>query len=425
MSDRQLFPQMSLIRQDLFRTQEMDITSRLQETLHGAVHNRQIPSGGSVAVAVGSRGIQNMDMIVRETIRFLLHSGLHPIIVPAMGSHGGGTPEAQASLLESFGISEASMGVPVLSSMNVTEMGSIGNKTRIFFSTDALSCDHIVVINRIKPHTKFRSAIESGLCKMLVVGLGKKTGAAEIHQKAIHHSFTIIEEAAAHILKSCNILCGIGIIEDGYGRIAHIEAMSPEILIHREKELLQKANQYLARIPFQQIDILIIDHIGKDISGIGMDSNVTGRHRDITGDFQISPHVKRIFVRDLSPLSDGNGNGIGLADFTTKRLVDAMDLEKTYINAMTAVSPEKAAIPMYFDSDLPALEACMKTCGAKSVDSARIVRIQNTKNLEYLQISKALKKETEKQTKIHFATPWQPIRFTANGNLTDFQSLLP
>jgi len=419
------FPSMAMIQQDLFRAPEMDIQRRIWETLQGCIQKKQVTSGESVAVAVGSRGIYHLDRIVKETVCFLLHLGLKPIIVPAMGSHGGGTSESQESLLKSYGISQSSMGVPVVSDMDVKEIGTLDGKARIFFSAVALSCDHIVAINRIKPHTKFRAEIESGICKMLVVGLGKKHGAVEIHNKAVHYSFGIIEEAANFILNNCNILCGVGIVEDGYGKPAHIEAMPPDILINREKTLLQKANQYLARIPFPEIDILIIDHIGKDISGIGMDSNVTGRHRDITGDFQIFPRVKRIFVRDLSPNSDGNGNGIGLADFTTKRLVDALDLKKTYTNSIAAISPEKAAIPIYLESDLLALEACMQTCGAQSADSARIVRIQNTKDLEYIQISKTFEKEATEKNTVHLVTSWQPMQFSADGNLFDFTSLLP
>jgi hypothetical protein len=416
---------MAVIQQDLYRSHEMDIQARIWETLQNSIQNKTVTPGETVAVAVGSRGIHHLNIIVRETICFLLHLGLKPIIVPAMGSHGGGTPEAQKSLLKSFEISEPSMGVPIVSNMDVTDIGNLKDKTRIFFSEIAHSCDHIVVINRIKPHTKFHSEIESGLCKMLVVGLGKKKGAAEIHRNAIHYSFGIIEEAASYILKKCNILCGVGIVEDGYGQPAIIEALPPDILISREKALLKKANQYLARIPFEQIDILIIDHIGKNISGIGMDSNVTGRHRDITGDFQISPHVKRIFVRDLSPDSDGNGNGIGLADFTTKRLVDALDLNKTYTNAIAAISPEKAAIPLYLESDLPAVKACMQTCGVQSTDTARIARIKTTADLEYIQISIALKKEAEKNSNIRIITPWQTLQFSEDGNLFDFHSQLP
>lgn len=175
----------------------------------------------------------------------------------------------------------------------------------------------------------------------------------------------------------------------------------------------------LGRIPFDQVDILIIDRIGKDISGIGMDSNVTGRHRDIVGDFCTAPHVKRIFVRDLSPGSDGNANGIGLADVTTRRLVEALDVKKTYINALTAISPEKAAIPIYFDTDREALEACVKTIGLNSMDRARIVRIRDTGSLERIQVSKALEKDVKSNPTLALETPWQTLQFDDHGNLFD------
>lgn len=416
---------MAFIRQDLNQAQPVAIQNQIPDTLRSAIHPNKIQTGESVAVAVGSRGIDQIDAIVKETVRFLLQSGLRPIIVPAMGSHGGGTPESQKNLLASYGITEITMGVPIKANMDVDHIGTLQNDVQIFFSADACACDHIVVINRIKPHTKFRAEIESGLCKMLVVGLGKKKGASEIHQKAVRYSFTILEEAASYILKKQNILCGVGIVEDGYGHVAHIEAMPPATMILREKELLKTAGRNMARIPFPEIDVLIIDQIGKDISGIGMDSNVTGRHRDITGDFHIEPHVGRIFVRDFSPHSDGNANGIGLADFTTQRLVDAIDWQKTYTNAIAAISPEKAAIPMCFDSDRQAVEACLQTCGAAEIDSARIARIKSTKDLQYIQISKSLSEKIENQNNIHLVTEWSPLQFSPDGNLADFPALPP
>jgi hypothetical protein len=215
----------------------------------------------------------------------------------------------------------------------------------------------------------------------------------------------------------------LAIVEDGYGQPEQIEAISHDSIISREKQLLKKAYEQMARIPLNHIDVLIIDQIGKNISGIGMDSNVTGRHRDITGDFNVSPFVKRIFVRDLSPDSDGNGNGIGLADVTTKRLVEALDLKKTYANAITAISPEKAAIPLYFESDLPAVEACIGTCGIKPNQQARIIRIKNTADLEYFQVSKALENDVNRNGKLSFVTPWEKMHFDESGNLPVFDSL--
>ncbi|UCD90339.1 MAG: DUF362 domain-containing protein, partial [Desulfobacterales bacterium] len=278
----------------------------------------------------------------------------------------------------------------------------------------------IIAINRIKPHTKFRADIESGLCKMLTIGLGKVAGATEFHQRAVKHSFTIIEEAAGFIIRQLNILFGIALLEDGCGKLARIEAILPTSIIDREKILLQESSAMMGRIPFDHLDILIIDQIGKDISGIGMDSNVTGRHRDIVGDFSTSPHVKRIFVRELSPNSDGNGNGIGLADVTTKRLVDTIDLQKTYINALAAISPEKAAIPIYFDTDHQAMQACARTIGVTSMEKARVVRIKDTSSLRLLQVSKALESDVLSNPNVEQITPWEPFQFDKYSNLKEF-----
>ena len=206
-------------------------------------------------------------------------------------------------------------------------------------------------------------------------------------------------------------------MEDGYGDLSLIEALPPERLVAGEKKLLKEAVFMMGRIPFNDIDILVIDQFGKDLSGIGMDSNITGRHRDIVGDFSMPPHVKRIFVRDLSPGSDGNGNGIGLADVTTRRLVERLDLKKTYMNAVTAISPEKAAIPIHVDTDREAIDICARTSGLVDPSLARLVRITDTKYLEKVQVSRALKVEVEDNPNLALISPWRPMAFDTEGNL--------
>jgi hypothetical protein len=305
--------------------------------------------------------------------------------------------------------------------MDVESIGKLKEGTKIYFSKSALKADHIVVINRVKPHTKFEAEIESGLCKMFIIGLGKARGATEVHQYAIKQSFKLIEQATEMILSDSGFLFGLAILEDGYGDVAHVEVLTSDVLIPREKELLKKAATMMGAIPFDDLDILVIDLFGKDISGVGMDPNVTGRHRDIVGDYFTFPHVKRIFVRDLSPGSSGNGNGIGLADVTTNRFVKALDLEKTYINAITAVSPEKASIPMHFEDDRTCLNACFNTIGLDAIEDVRMVRIKDTRCLEYLQISRALEKELLSDTSLKQLTPWAPLSFNAQGNLEDLK----
>jgi hypothetical protein len=337
-----------------------------------------------------------------------------------MGSHGGNTPEGERSVLAKLGINEYRVKVPILASEDVVRIGSLDIGIPILIDKGAAEADHIVVINRVKPHTKFRGPVESGLTKMLTVGLGKGSGAATYHRAAVQHTFSILHDAAHHILKECSVLFGLAILEDGYSNVSRIRAVGPENWHQDESKLLEEARAMVPRIPFGPIDILIVDEIGKDISGIGMDSNVTGRHRDIVGDFFTHPHAKRIFVRNLSPGSDGNANGIGLADVTTQRLIDAIDFEKTYQNALTAISPEKAAAPIHFVTDLECVETCLNTIGMVEPDAARIVRIKNTATLETLWISRALEVEATSNPDIQVLGTWAPMSFDDQGNLVDW-----
>jgi hypothetical protein len=233
------------------------------------------------------------------------------------------------------------------------------------------------------------------------------------------HTFGILQDAARHTLKARSVLFGLAIVEDGYKHVSRIRAVRSGNWFEAERALLEDARLMMPRIPFDPVDILIVDQIGKEISGIGMDSNVTGRHRDIVGDFCTAPHVKRIFVRDLSPESDGNGNGIGLADVTTQRLVDALDFDKTYQNALTAISPEKAAVPMRFETDRECVKACLDTIGMVKPEAARITRIKNTAMLETLWVSRALEDEARSNPNIQVLRPWEPMAFDERGNLLD------
>jgi hypothetical protein len=411
------YPEVTLVKQELYRSAIPDVPRTVLESLKGLSLENRIKTGQTVALAVGSRGIHCIDTVVLHCLKFLLSKGLKPFIVPAMGSHGGATSDGQLNVLAKLGITEAGMGVKIIADMDTTEVGQLSSGTRIYFSQHALQADHFVAINRVKPHTKFRADIESGLCKMLTIGLGKKKGASEFHRRAVKHSFGIIEEAAELLLARGNMLFGLALLEDGYGELARVEAIFPNALIKREKKLLEEARSMMGSIPFDFLDVLIIDFFGKNISGIGMDSNVTGRHRDIVGDFFTAPHAKRIFVKDLTPESDGNGTGIGLADVTTKRLVESLDLQKTYANTLTAISPEKAALPIYLDSDRQALDACIQTTGLDSTLDARMVRIKDTASLEYLQVSAALESDLAANPKLEQLTPWGPIEFDRKGNL--------
>jgi len=415
------YPRLAFVRQTLTRSPVKDISDSVTASL-SSLFPLDFKHGETVAVAVGSRGIDKINLVVYNCVRYLEKMGLKPFIIPAMGSHGGATAEGQRKVLEKLGITGPEIGVPVFPDMETESIGKLACGLNIHISKRALLADHVVVINRIKPHTKFRADIESGLSKMLTIGLGKAEGAAAFHNFAVRHGFGIIEEAAEIVVKKIRLLFGIALLEDGYGNLSQIEAVSPSALIAREKDLLKDARKMMGSIPFDSLDLLIVDFFGKDISGIGMDSNITGRHRDIVGDFYASPHAKRIFVRDLSPGSDGNGNGIGLADITTTRLVNGLDVEKTYANALAAISPEKAAIPVHFNTDRKCLDACAKTLGLDSMENARIARIKSTKSLEHIQISKALEPEIESNPDIRMVSPWEPFKFDENDNLITFPS---
>jgi hypothetical protein len=411
------FPETALIRQRLHQAPIDSIAQQLSPAAGRQLEGRAIRPGQTVAVAVGSRGISRLDEVVAQTLRLLQQSGLKPFIVPAMGSHGGATAEGQRQVLEKLGISESSMGVPIAAQMETDCIGSLKDGTQIYFARTALQADHLVIVNRVKLHTKFRAPIESGLCKMLTIGLGKAEGAGEFHRRAVHSGFGIIEEAARIVLAQGKVLFGVALLEDGCGQLSRIEAVGPEDWIETEKGLLQAATAMMGRIPVENIDVLVVDEIGKDISGIGMDSNVTGRHRDLVGDFRIAPFVKRIFVRDLTPATAGNANGIGLADATTRRLAEAVDREKTYKNAITAISPEKAAIPICFDTDREAVAVCIRTAGVADARQTRLVRIRSTKHLELMQVSAAFAEEIDSNPKIAQVSPWEPMGFDAKGNL--------
>ncbi len=411
------FPEVALVGQKLYAQRVEDIPGALEKALRGL----RVPAerGESVAVGVGSRGISQISLIVRECIKWLKERDLKPFVVPAMGSHGGNTARGEISVLAKLGITESSVGVPVRSGGDVVEIGRLDIGIPILTDRYAAEANHIVVINRVKPHTKFHGPIESGLTKMLTIGLGKGRGAALYHRAAVQHTFSILQDAASRILENRSVLFGLAILEDAYENVAQICCVRPKNWFEQERGLLEEARSMIPRIPFDPIDILVIDEIGKEISGIGMDSNITGRHWDIVGDFFAAPHVKRIFVRDLSPRADGNANGIGLADVTTQRLVDAFDLEKTYANALAAISPEKAAIPMHFGTDRECLEMCFNTIGMIEPDAARLVRIKNTLRLDKFWVSRALVGEVVSNPDLQVLTPWRPIAFDATHNLAD------
>ena len=410
------FPRMALVRQSFPAPAVNDLESDIAREVHSLPLKGRIRAGQTVAVTAGSRGIHQIDRTLRSVCDILKTLELKPFIVPAMGSHGGATPQGQLQVLASYGITEQTMDVPIRSSMDTVCMGRTSLGTSVHTDSFAHAADHVVVVNRIKAHTKFKAAIESGLMKMLTVGLGKHTGASLVHKLAVEHTlYALIRETARFILNNGRVLFGLGLVENASGRTARLKAMLPEDLEPAEEELLTHAKEISAKIPFPELDLLIVDRIGKDISGTGMDTNVTGRNRDILGDFTVSPRIKRIVVRGLTEGTEGNALGIGFADFCTQQVVDRMDLKKTYTNALTGVSPEKAAVPMHFSTDRQTLSAALESLGNWAPDTVKVVRIQDTLHLDLIHVSSALIPELPRHCSL-ISKP-EDMVFTSDGDL--------
>lgn len=412
------FPNMVRLRQTFDRTMVADIPSAVQAELKKLALEQRIRPGQRIALTGGSRGVANIALILKTVVDYLKSLGARPFIFPAMGSHGGATAEGQTAMLAHYQVTEAFTGAPVLSSMDTVEISRTQDGVPVFIDKNAFEADGIIVINRIKPHTKFKAPIESGLMKMMAIGMGKQKGAEYYHKAAIQYTFPkIIVDAGREVLKKAPILCGLGLVENGYDQTAVIAALRPEELEEREKELLVLAKRMMPRLPFNEIDLLIIDEMGKDISGTGIDPNITGRNRDILGVFPHPVNAKRIFVGDLTPSSGGNAIGIGFADVTTKRLVDKIDRLATYMNCMTGISLEKAAIPMHFETDRECIRVALGSVGLIPPERSRVVRIKNTLQLDEVEVSEIYGDEIPNRPDLEILEGPRPMSFDDRENL--------
>jgi len=413
-----LLPPLALIRQTFDPSHISDVPATIFQELKKIKLFKSINPGQTIAITAGSRGITDINKVIHTIVEYVKSAGATPYILPAMGSHGGATAEGQKRVLKNLGISESSMGCSIRSSLEVDKIGQTVDGVPVFADRHALSADHLIVVNRIKPHTKFEGTIESGLMKMLAIGVGKHKGAICCHQASVRLGMErIIKTVGKQALIKLPVLCGIGLVENGYDHLAQIRAFLPEHFLEEEQRLLIEARKQMARLPFDEIDLLIIDEIGKNISGTGMDPNVTGVNKDILGNFCTKPNTRRLFVRDLTLETEGNALGIGLADITTTRLVKKIDRKKTYTNCLTAISPEKGAIPIYFDSDMECIDAAIRCLGMESTEMLRLVHIRNTLSLEVLNISKVYLNEIENSDHLEIIKPWSPMEFDPAGNM--------
>jgi hypothetical protein len=373
-------------------------------------------------VACSSRGIANYGTMVKTVISSLKQLDLKPFVVPAMGSHGAATAAGQKRVLDHLGIQEEKIRAPIRSSLEVVNIGETVDKIPVFLDKLAAAADTVVLINRIKKHTEFEHEFESGLLKMMAIGLGKQQGAATYHEAMMTHGYPKVILTVAHqVMQHVNILFGVGIVENGYGQTAVIGICRPEKIEEMEKELFKSAKKYAPSLPFDEADILIIDEMGKDISGTGFDTKVVGRIGLplLTKDPE-SPRVKRILVCDLTEGSEGNAVGIGIADIITRRLLDKIDMDALNINTITGVCPEMGKIPLTLKNDHDAIEIAIKSVGLIPRDQLKIMRIKNTSLLREVDVSEGYQKELFRRRDLRILNSKRSMAFDDSGNLDPF-----
>lgn len=409
------FPRMIRVRQAFARPRVADVPRAVAEALARA--GLPIKPGDTVALGAGSRGVANIGVIVGATVRWLQDLGARPFIVPAMGSHGGGTPEGQLSVLAHYGVTEATMGCPVRATMDVVQVGeALG--LPVWLDRHAAQADWVGLVNRVKPHTDFKGSIESGLFKMMTIGLGKYQGATQYHRMNVSHGYEkVITAVGREMLARARIAFGLGVVENGYDETAVIEAFTAAGLEEGERRLLKDAREWMARLPFSPLDVLIVEEMGKNISGAGMDTNVIGRPSNPHEPFPADPKILWIVALNLTGESYGNATGIGNADFTTRRLVDKIDMKATLINCITACAPNGAKVPPTYETDREAIETALSCIGLTPPERARVIRIKNTLLLGEIEVSEAFLPELGRRPDLERRSDPAPLAFDVAGRL--------
>ena len=412
------FPKMVRVRQRLVAPAVPDVRTAVRAALQALNVAGRVTAGQRIAIPAGSRGISNIVTILDAVVREMQTIGLIPFIFPAMGSHGGATAEGQREVLATYGITEERLGVPIRASMEVIEVGRTPRGIPVFVDKIAAEADWVAVINRIKPHTEFSGDIESGLMKMMAIGFGNHRGALNTHQYAVKYGYReAIPEIGTAVLAQLPVLFGLGILENAYDQTAKVVAIPPGRFVAEEKRLLQEARGLMARLPVDFLHLLIVDEMGKDISGSGMDTNVIGRVMVIGEPEPETPKILRIYVRDLSEKTYGNAIGIGLADFCSQDLADKIDPLPTQINCITAMTPEKARLPIALKTDREAVATALTTVGPVEPWEARVIRIKNTLEMEEIQISEALMDELKGRDDITVIGGLEEMPFDGAGRL--------
>ena len=413
-----LFPKVIRIKQKFNSYKIEDINLAITQEILKKNIKAKIKPGMSIAVGVGSRGIANLLEIVKDVINVIKECGANPFVIPAMGSHGGATAEGQREILVSYGITEENLGVPIKSSMDVIEIARYKGTVPIYFDKNAFSADGIIPINRVKIHTDWRGEVESGLLKMLVIGFGKHKGATEVHYLGMENFHKLIPEIGSIIISKVPVIFGVACIEDAYDQTAEIRILMPEEFYIQEKNMLKKSKEVMAKINIPQIDVLVIDEIGKDISGDGLDPNIIGRYRGKQKSDIVAPDIKQVVILRLSKKTNGNANGVGYGDIITKELFDSIDFVPTYTNSITAGDLFGVKVPLIANSNKEAIGLALSII-KKNASNIKLVRIKNTLRLDEIIVSEAIFKEIKDKNEF-FETKGNVIekmRFDENGRL--------
>jgi len=410
-----VFPRLVKARQNFPGPEPVDVEREILRELSRPQITSRVDQGKRIAVAVGSRGIADIDRIVRGVVKQLKELGGEPFIVPAMGSHGGATAEGQADVLAHLGITEETVGAPVMSSMEVVQLGASASGVPVYVDKLAHGADATVVINRVKPHTAFRGPIESGLMKMLGIGLGKEKGASAIHALGFERFDTLIPELSRHIIERGNVIFGVAVVENAREQPVKLVAVEPERIEEVDRDLLIEARTLMARILFPQLHVLVVREIGKNISGDGMDPNVTGRYLShLQGG---EPEIQKIVVLDLTEETYGNALGIGMADVTTRRLVDKIDYYPMYVNAVTSRLLSGSKIPVTMETDKEAVAAALKSCWGVEPGNQKMMVIQNTLSLHEVYVSEPMLDDARTLRDVEILSGPFEMTFNASGTV--------
>ena len=408
-------PQIMKVSQTFDNTKLDDVEGDLNQKLIDKNIKDKIKQGMKIAITGGSRGISFYKELMKTIVSFVKKCGATPFIVPSMGSHGGGTSEGQENMLKKLGITKESVGCEIISSMDVVEVGRTSKDLPVYIDKNAANADGIILLNRVKLHTSFRGKYESGLIKMMAIGLAKRKGADMTHFLRYENMAENLVEVGKIALNNLNIICGVASIENGYNEVADLFVLHKDEILQEEPKILEKSKRLMPRIYLDDIDVLIVNEIGKNISGTGVDTNIVGRFH--TNAASGGPNTVKLGFLDISEKSGGNGNGMGLADFVSKKFFRKIDFESTYINAITSTEPNSVKLPLVLDNDKYVFQGCVKLCGVKNIQDIKLVIINNTKELDEIYMSKSAFENTVDKSKVKKESELFDIPFDEEGNL--------